>query len=605
MKYHPQAFWQALPINANDFRPRFFVELFKEKLGIDTPHFYQSRLMSVFSSCAEALVYIDEHRDNKKSGIYLNLAVDEIEFCWKRDSIVEGIFGYIEDAKSKIFKAIRSGDFSSSVLNSFGVICNAILSREDEYLTKMLSELHLSLTDNSNLAQIDRITKRIDSLTGLYVTYLLYKGFSPTYLFNRSSLFEARHKYGPRDFSAQFLQVTERLRDSSREFDVFFALKTHNPQQLLTITDDPDFSFSEGIDPRIQGRELAKFQRDDSNVFVMTKLVSTDYVSAAWKGKEKLNKFLDAVTGLELNPRISVAPTSAVVTNGPIHTHVNTLNIEILVGYLASERGTNFSNSLPTIRNSSVTLSSKGQERLGRSLRYLRLARESISLEPKLLNLWISLESIFSDGETGIISSISRYIPRFYAVIGLRRRVAYLRALLVKNEIPTTALYRANIDNVAAFSEENVNDEKIFKLLRNRPATEELVMSLGDMQHLKFRLISTFFELEDNAKIISRIEKSETDVARQLRRIYFLRNKIAHSGHYDGIRPQLLTHLVDYIAVCYFAISSAVNCSKSKGIHSIDDLILSYNMGLDAVIKKCKSPTPIIDLCDLLPRPII
>lgn len=611
MNYLPLQTWNSLPIPAGDFRPRFFVECFRERLSMHTPHFYQSRLMTVFSSCAEALIYVDEQRSGLNAAVYLKLAIDELEDCWKRDSIAKELFAYTDDIRTSVIAAIKKDDISELVLTKLSLFCNALVSRADEYHELLLKKLKLSLTEVANLTKKGRITKQIHTLTGLYVSHLLYEGYSPTYLFNRMSYFERASHYGPRNFEAQFTAVTNRLQNSKRNFDVFFWIHTNKPQQLLEITDDSDFSFLDQIDPRIQGVALKKFTQGERVVIAKTCINSTDYVSAAWRAKEKLNKLLDAVTALELNPRVSAATTCATVSEffnqpgGQSVTNVETINVDLLVGFLVSELGTSFTTTSSSIRSNSVTLNEKGKERLGRSFRYLRLARESISLEQKVLNLWISLESIFSDGGTGIIGVISKHIPQIYALTGIHRRVSYLKSLLVRNTIATTPLYQSQIDGALSFTNQTT-DENIFKLLRNENATKELVSSLGgDKEHLVYRIISTFEELEDNQKVVTRVDMSSTDVARQLRRIYFLRNKITHSGHYESIRPQLISHLIDYIAVCYHAISDTINKSKCQDIHTIDDILLSYQLAVEFVIKNCKEKILISDLKTLTPLPVI
>lgn len=264
-----------------------------------------------------------------------------------------------------------------------------------------------------------------------------------------------------------------------------------------------------------------------------------------------------------------------------------------------------FCSSDTTIRHALTKLNVVGREQLGRSLRYLRLARESISLEQKLINLWISIESIFTDGESSILSNIIEYVPQIYAVSALARRVRYLREMLVKNRVPTTPLIQARVLLGRDSFDENTTDHHVFSLLRDEPATTELFHSLTPKEHLKFKLLSTFNEMKTNAAIAERVKRSEIDVARQLRRIYFLRNKIAHTGHYANIRPQLVTHLLDYLAVCYLAISTSATKAVQGDAHSIGDMLAAYKMGADAVGSRYKSPDSITTLEQLVPIPII
>ncbi|MED5525085.1 MAG: hypothetical protein VX447_10070 [Pseudomonadota bacterium] len=116
MKYLPDEKWAKLPIA--DFRPRFFVETYVEKLSMNTPHFSQSRLMNLFSSCAEALAYIQEYQANEKNGGYILSALDEIDSCLSNDPVAKDFFGYMDEPRAQLFKKIRGGGLQSRPIKS-------------------------------------------------------------------------------------------------------------------------------------------------------------------------------------------------------------------------------------------------------------------------------------------------------------------------------------------------------------------------------------------------------------------------------------------------------------------------------------------------------
>lgn len=604
MKYLPDEKWAKLPIA--DFRPRFFVETYIEKLSMNTPHFSQARLMNLFSSCAEALAYIQEYQVNEKNGGYILSALDEIDNCLSNDPIAKDLFGHMDEPRAQLFKKIRGGDFNLGQLNRLSVICRAILSRDEDYSTLLLAALHEALFGQVDLTQKERLTSTIYTLTGLYTTHLLNKGYSPTYLFNRAEMFTRESNYSGKSFQTQFQLITERLRSHTTSFEVYFSLRAHKPSCLLSINDDPDFLFTEAIPDFIQDSDREKLTKDFSPNVIATSLIeATDYVTASWRIKDKLDKLLDAVTALELNPKIQVSAHCVTISRNQNKVHTKTLNINLLLGFLSSEGGTYFSKTNTTIRHALTKLNDQGREQLGRSLRYLRLARESVSLEQKLLNLWISVESLFSDGDSSILSSILEYVPQIYAVSALSRRIGYLRDLLVKGKIAATPLIKNTIMvGVETFSV-NTTNSHIFNILRDESAAIELFNSLDQKEHLKFKLLSTFKEMKNNQAIVDRVKRSEVDVARQLRRIYFLRNKIAHTGHYANIRPQLVTHLLDYLAVCYLAISTSASKAIDNEAQSIGDLLAAYKMGADVVVSRSKASNPIGEIGELVPVPII
>ncbi|QAU33756.1 hypothetical protein [Janthinobacterium sp. 17J80-10] len=603
MKYLADDKWERLPIN--DFRARFFVETFTEKLSMRTPHFYQSRLMNIFSSSLEALTYISEYRSNDKNGGYILSSLDEIDSCLSNDPVAEFLFAKMEGSRQQIFKKIRGGDFSSGQLNRLSVICRGVLAREEDYEKELLADLNKVLFSNVELAQKDRLTTSIYALTGLYVTHLLNKGYSPTYLFNRAEQFTRETNYSGRNFKEQFEFITEKLRSHTTSFEVYFAIRSNKPSSLLAINDEDNCKFFSTIPDDIQDNKLKKSWAElNPNAIARLTITSTDFVSASWRTKDKLDQLIDAVTALELNPQIAFHPHCMAISRNQQFTHGESLNISLLIGFLTSESGTFFTKSDNTIRHALAKLNIEGKEHIGRSLRYLRLARESVSLEQKLLNLWIALESLFSDGENSILLNIVEYVPQIYALTGLQRRIEYLRDALVRHQIPITPLALSITKGDAVFNEESTSSI-VFEVLKNKDASIELFNSLGPKEHLKFRFYSTFMDMKDNKSLADRVKRSETDVARQLRRIYFLRNKITHTGHFANIRPQLITHLLDYLAVSYVAISKAAIQTKNDRLHSISDLLVAYKMGAEAVVSNINSSTAINTFEEIVPTPLI
>lgn len=277
----------------------------------------------------------------------------------------------------------------------------------------------------------------------------------------------------------------------------------------------------------------------------------------------------------------------------------------MLLAFMSSEVGSYFSDPGPSIRKSLDSLNEDAKEQIGRSLRHLRLARASVSLEQKLLNLWIALESIFSDGDSSILANILEYVPHFYAVAGLERRISYLRGLLVENEVRVNQLFSERICSGLQVFDHRVTDRHVFAMLMDEGIVKELFSEIEGMEHLRFRLFSIFKELKDNKAVFARIRKTQDDVGRQLRRIYYLRNKIAHTGHFQGVRPQLVTHLLDYVVVCYRAVTYTCSVAPPQSAYSIAEILASARMGVDAVIDRASSNTAITSLDDLMPVSVV
>ncbi len=604
MKVLSEEMWRRLPFL--DFRARFFVEVFIEKLSMYTPHFYQSRLMNIIGSCREALNYIDEFNANEKNRSYILNSLDEIESCWQSDPISKEVFKFAAESKDNLFKTIRGGDFGVMQINRLSLVCRSVISRENEYVLLLVQSLRSAICSPQDLTRKDRITEEIHALTGLYTTHLLNKGYSPTYLYHRAEMFTRASNYAGKTFEQQLQSITDRLQNNAVLFHVYYAIHTNRRDMFLRIDDDPGLAFQEALPERLPAELKNKLEvRFEGNLYAKAGITSTDYISAAWKVKEKIDKTLDVVTALEPNLRIKISSVCLSSYKNQGLWHGKAVNIDVLMNFLASESGSSFAEFDKSIRQTLVKLDEPGQDHLGRSLRYLRIARDSVSFEQKLLNLWIALESILSDADGNILANIVAYVPQIYAVNAILRRVEYLRRLLIKHKValPENARQLAGvIDGVA---NEGLTVETVYKLMRDEKLAVELFDSINEKEHLKFRLFSTFRELKDNKSILDRIERSKRDVERQIKRIYFVRNKIAHTGHYENVKPQLVIHLLDYIAVCYMAIISSAQSVNGEDRHSIADFLSAYKMGVELVVKSASSPDELDKLDDLLPVPVI
>lgn len=603
LKYLSDALWLRLPVA--DFRARFFVECFVEKLRMYTPHFYQARLMNVISAAKEVRSYVEEYRANEKNVAYLQSAIEELSECWDGDPVAQEILGDLVALRAPLVKLVFAAELPQNTLLRVGKLARSILCREDSYSSALFASVEREVVGPVDLTQKERITSQIDRVTGLLVTYLLNEGYSPTYLFNRAELFTRENNYRGRDFSEQLTSVLSRLRNQQMQFDAYYGIHTMKPSLLLSITDEPGLRFLPEIPASIQDADLEKFKKNiDITVVAHATLSATDYVSASLKTKELLDRFLDAATAFEIGSEFQVSAHCATIASGP-PVHLRTINVDVLLAFMSKEVGSAFSAPGQTLRQVFKSLDNVAKDQLGRSLRYLRLARNAPSLEQKMLNLWIALESLFVSRDTSILQSILDFVPQLYASAGLNRRVIYLHDLLVANQVSTTPLAREAMRSDAASFNEATEAHHIFALLRDEQAAIEMFNSMEDREHLKFKFMQIFRELKDNKALAARLTRSEADVRRQLRRIYFLRNKIAHTGHFQGVRPQLVTHLLDYLAVCYRSISVAAAKAADGDTYSVPELLTAARMGADLVSARVAARDEVLELSSIVLEPVV
>lgn len=600
LKYISLDVWAK--IYGQDYRSRFFVEVYIEKLRMYTPPFHQTRLMNVFSACEEMLVYLDEVALNEKNGSYVESALKELNNCLVFDPVASDLF-----IEHKVFvKELMSSPLNGYQLKKIGVICRSILGRIDAYRDKLRAALMAEMVQEASEAAALRIIQQIEKLTGLYITDLLNQGYSPTYLYHRSDAFRHLKSYGDKSFQEQLKAVGDRLSGASIEFHVHYGISTNKNSALHAAPKAPCLEFISQLPQRIKPENLEKMHKDfEGKMWCRATVSATDYISAALKVKEELDGFLDTFTPFEFDTSLKISSHALITYNLNQHSYQHCINVGLLTGFMTVQSSLDSHGQAFSLTNLMSRLDSQAVDQLSRSLRHLRLARETSSLEQKMLNLWISLEALFPGIEGSIIGSILEFLPELYAVQGVSRRINYIASLLSLNEISVPekakALFRIESERFGR----DVSADQLFRLIKDDDASKSLYDSIDGMEHLRFRLSTLRDELKSSKTIKARIDKTQEDVALQLRRIYFYRNKIAHTGHFKNVKPQLIMHLTDYLSTIYECLVRAASISAPDVHHSISDLLISSKMGSEKVLSFLRTNTEVSSFSNIALEPLI
>lgn len=427
--------WQNLP--TVDFRNRFFIEIWKEILYVDTPSFYQAKTMNTMSGAAEIIDCVDDYIGDPKNGKHLAAMIEDFRELWKSDPVAKDVYSNLHNKISDLLN-LNENSINKTISLEIKTFCRLIISKEREYFDALKRSLKQSVLGCANLEQKDRITKEIQNLSKSFIGYLLWKGYSPTYLYNRMEMLTRTKNYGRRDFNAQLNSVLDKLTTRIHQYDVYFAIGTLQ-KYLRGIEELLDVHFIQYENQMSQEHFSKISQGLTTTTLAKITVSSTDYVSAAWEANETLDKAIDFIAIEKPMHKVEYSPLCFTKVRIGTIDHRHTINIGRLKQFITSKK-TNILDNIDIERKSQFRSSIRldRYDVLTRSLRDLRIAKDSTSLEQKLINLWISIECLFEKTEGNIISGISKYIPRFYAVNGIISRIVYSKSLLSKrlNTIP-------------------------------------------------------------------------------------------------------------------------------------------------------------------------
>ena len=151
LRYFSDEYWATLPVA--DFRARFFVECYIEKLRAFTPHFYQARLMNIFSACSEMLGYVDELISSEKNLAYLVSSMKEVEACWVSDVIAQEVLVDLNRFQDVISRAVKSGNIENIGVHRLKAFCRAVISRGELYELALTDALVEAVVGSSDTTQ--------------------------------------------------------------------------------------------------------------------------------------------------------------------------------------------------------------------------------------------------------------------------------------------------------------------------------------------------------------------------------------------------------------------------------------------------------------------
>lgn len=592
-KYQKNNTWERLPIPDEDYRPRFFIEIYQELLNSNTLASYQPRLMNLLSYIDEIIDLIKFYNQDERAKHYIIKSLSEFIHYLKDDksaneiyhdeiSMLENEFKYINVLNDINIKKIR-------------IIMGYFLSddKKTKYWDSICNNLLESVcSEEFNKEHIRRNLDKINSSCKFFISYLLNQGMSTRYLFNRSDMFTQISNYGSRNWKEQMSNIIKKLSIKEYTHRVYFILSTdkkltHDNYNInnLNIYNHNDF-IKENKQIIKRNERFTKFLKQKKgkgfHYVVEFKIKSSNYDNAQLKAKNRLDVLLDAINVLY---KIEILDNSLVITENQGKQHFNTIqNISL-------ERGSRFlydhEMDLISIFN---RLNRDSIEIIENSLRYYRLARESKSIEQKILNTWISIESLYvrnRNNKENIISNIIQNVPMIYNSFSIIRRVRYAKELLKSNKISIPDEIKNHLDIKNNMFDKTTTDEQVLKIITHKELFLSLVNNINGSEHLKYRL-GSIMEFIHHDKIMSKFKESEESIHNQLYRIYFMRNKISHRGHYKKINPHLLEHLTDYLILSYAALvigSSYIHEGSLEDI-SISDLLSSYTLQFNKINRK-------------------
>jgi hypothetical protein len=550
-----------------------------------TPHFHQAKMMGVTDLAEEILQNISLYEENDKGKNYLLASINELRKCLKTDLTSALLFSDIKEYYEDRVKTLNPEKPQKSSIAQIGTLCKRITDNKINYFTTLKEILLDSLFTEKDITKKHTIAIEIHALTNSYVTFLLNAGYSPKYLYNKSELLTRKSNYNTRTFKDQVIFLFTTLDCKKREFTTFFALKTnklstvHNlatSKNVKVITQIPEKHFT------ISNDTFSKFEPD---FYLKITYEALDYVGAALTASSLLEAEIDFLKTLSSSIKILCHTDCYVDYRSKGHTFQRKLRLNTLNKLLTYDQRSQLLSGFLEF-DFRAKLDTSSVRKIEGILQNLRQVKDSVRLEQKLLNLWISLESLsFTREERSIISSVTTLLPKVYAIKSLEQRITYTLSLLEKLNIaiPDSVSARHNL-NAYNFNKK-ISIDQFYDLITNTDSARAICKSFNGEDLAYFRFYELYLLLEKKEHIKARVKQTKETIENQLYRIYKKRNQIVHIGHSENLNQNLINYLSEYVNSMILEVLGAARDSRHINNISLDDILLSLQMVVDAKFK--------------------
>ena len=432
----------------------------------------------------------------------------------------------------------------------------------------------------------------------MYVTYLLNSGYSPTYLYNKTQLLTRKSNYSGRNFKDQLKYFFGSLDCKLRDFNVFFGVKTNKKKTLKEYKSNKNVQLLTTIPEKHYTISTKTFSKFSPDFYLRVVVSSLDYVSAALLASEQIESEVDLLKTFTNRINLTVHSSCYVDYKVRGHTYQRDVNAALLNVLLTYDHRSGQLNKYLTVdfRKKLEPLSVRKLEGI---LKNLRQVKESARLEQKLLNLWIGLESLnYLGDDKSIISGITSFLPKIYAIESIKQRVDYVKKLLIayKIDIPTDVKTRHDIGSEVSFKD--IDLSKFHDVVKNEVSARSICNEIKDLEFLYYRFYGLYKIISDKKEVKKRIVNTREDIENQLYRIYKIRNNIVHVGFSDNLNYYAINHLADYVNTLILLVFDTLVISRHLSVVTIDDILLSTQLVVESKFKSIEKDS-IIDFNDL------
>lgn len=352
--------------------------------------------------------------------------------------------------------------------------------------------------------------------------------------------------------------------NDSTNYNIYFKIKIweiqankrkiekSNIEDVIKNIDNNDIYYISSINEELKWKVINDwfinikndFVTWDDSIFYVWVIISWKDVHSIYKlAKEKLNRLLDTFL-YEFNALKLIITNSSLISNTERVFIINDWYTEYINRKKSNEHNIIFLNKI--LNNKNYNLETKNK--ISNSIKYYKLFLSSENTEVKLLNLWIALESLFSNIDTndGSFDRLKSFIPKLLSMNLMKNyfdefQSFILHKIEMENEADSEYRNHEKIKNLISSKniiinwswdkEEKFNNVAIFKYFVSNDfkVIEDYLRNPYFIQ--KYKRLVNILEIDNNwqYKILHTfLKRYEKNIKWLLTKIYRYRNYIVH-----------------------------------------------------------------------------
>lgn len=449
-----------------------------------------------------------------------------------------------------------------------------------KYLTKLQEVL-------IRLIPLNREKEKIQNITKLYLTELINYGYSAGYLYHITNGFFYNYSVAFSDVTPErFFNIFNFDKKTfsaiyivNKVFEEFKSLSTELNIKILNVYDSTPFNGEAKLylDKKAKGNIFIVFDDinavDDNMAMIYSEgilsKISNLFSFYHHKDKPYINKQVLIVNHTDNNSSLKEKNIKSIIKKSDISPKI-----------AASKAKELFSN---------LTLERDAIYKISRAVDLHSIALGTEQIENKLLNLWTAIETLIpkdiSSGEDRIIQIINaitpfqtvKYVNKIIEQLGndfwyydKRNSKRILQSVIVNGTV-------SRFHTLAA----------LIMTVENQAVRDSISATLDTYPLLRFRLFTLNKQLSKGKGISKLVENHKQKVEWQIRRIYRVRNLIAHSGKMPSYTNILVENLHNYFDdMLNYVIDNAIS---EKRIKTIEEGVLNAEIEYQILMKNIES----------------